>query len=84
MIRPAKHLNLNTCVLRSAAILLARLQSERVCQFVELRDALSELGENAEPVFMPTIHFLYLMGRIEYHSHNDCFEYVKPSVEEVT
>lgn len=83
MIRPAKHLNLNACVIRAAALMLARLQAERVCKFAELRDTLSILGDNAEPIFMPTIHFLYLLGRIEYHPQSDCFEYVKPSAKEV-
>lgn len=78
MISPAKHLNLNACVLRAAALMLARLQAERVCKFEELRDSILVLGDSAEPVFMPTVHFLYLLGRIEYHPQNDCFEYVKP------
>tara|TARA_B110001469_G_C9642063_1_gene323134 strand:- start:1888 stop:2142 length:255 start_codon:yes stop_codon:yes gene_type:complete len=81
MIRPAKHLNLNACVLRAAALLISHLQAERVCKFAELRDAISILGEDAEPIFMPTVHFLYLMGRIEYHPQSDCFEYLNPRVE---
>ena len=40
MIRPAKHLNLNTCVLRAASRLLAKLQAERLCGF-EPKDCVS-------------------------------------------
>lgn len=78
MIRPAKHLNLNTCVLRVASRLLARLQRERICRFNELRDSVSDLGEDADVVFLPTVHFLYLLGRVEYHPQTDSFEYIQP------
>lgn len=77
MIRPAKHLNLETCVLRAAATLLVRLREERICRFLDLRNALEALGEDAEPIFMPTLHFLFLLGRIDYHPQTDSFEYLE-------
>jgi hypothetical protein len=78
MIRPAKHLNLNTCVLRAASRLLARLQQDRVCRFTDLQASLVDLGDDAEIVFLPTLHFLYLMGRVNYHPQTDSFEYLQP------
>lgn len=78
MIRPAKHLNLNTCVIRAASRLLARLQQERICRFTDLRASLADLGDDAEVVFLPTIHFLYLVGRVDYHPQTDSFEYLQP------
>lgn len=57
MIRPAKHLNLNTCVLRAASRLLTRLKEERLCRFEELRHSLDDLGPNADVLFLPTVHF---------------------------
>jgi hypothetical protein len=78
MIRPAKHLNLNTCVIRAASKLLARLQRERICRFSDLRNSVADLGEDADVVFMPTIHFLFLLGRVEYHPQTDSFEYLQP------
>jgi hypothetical protein len=83
MIRPAKHLNLNTCVLRVASKLLTRLQRDRICHFDELRDTLSVLGEDADVVFLPTVHFLYLLGRVEYHPQTDSFEYLQPQKDSV-
>ena len=79
MIRPAKHLNLNTCVLRAASRLLVRLQQDRVCRFADLRASLSDLGDDADAVFLPTVNFLYLVGRIDYHTQTDSFEYLQPS-----
>lgn len=77
MIRPAKHLNLNTCVLRAASILLAKLQIDRVCSYENLKKRLHDLNEDADAVFLPTVHFLYLLGRIEYHTQTDSLEYIQ-------
>lgn len=82
MIRPAKHLNLNTCVLRAAAVLLSRLRDERLCRFSDLRASLETFGEDAEPIFMPTLHFLFLLGRIDYHPQTDSFEYLESQGKE--
>lgn len=82
MIRPAKHLNLGTCVLRAAAVLLSRLNDERLCRFSDLRASLESFGEDAESIFMPTIHFLFLLGRIDYHAQTDSFEYLEPHGKE--
>jgi len=81
MIRPAKHLNLNNCVLRAASRILAKLQAERVCGFTELRRSLETLDLDADVLFMPTIHFLYLLGRVDYHAQTDSFEYMSPGVD---
>ena len=78
MIRPAKHLNLNTCVIRAASHLLARLQEERICGFEELRRSLADLGPDADVLFLPTVHFLFVLGRVDYHTQTDSFEYLRP------
>jgi hypothetical protein len=78
MIRAAKHLNLNTCVLRASCRLLATLQAERLCSYEVLRAALAGLGPDADVLFLPTVHFLFLLGRLNYHSQTDSFEYIQP------
>ncbi|MHB1226288.1 MAG: ABC-three component system middle component 8 [Desulfurivibrionaceae bacterium] len=78
MIRPAKHLNLNTCVLRASSRLLAILQAERLCSYETLRNSLIDLGPDADVLFLPTVHFLFLLGRVNYHSQTDSFEYIHP------
>jgi len=79
MIKPGKHLNLNVCVLRIAAIVLAHLQRYRVEGCTALLKAVQEAaGDDAEVWFLPAIDFLYLMGRVDYHSHTDTFEYLAP------
>jgi len=78
MIRAAKHLNLNTCILRASSRLLAKLQAERLCSSGALRCSLADLGPDADVLFLPTLHFLYLLGRVEYHTKTDSVEYLQP------
>ena len=60
MITPSKCLNLNICVLRAAGCLLTKLQNERLCKYEELRSSLDALGADADVLFLPTLHFLFL------------------------
>jgi len=78
MIRPAKHLDLNSCVLRAASILLSELQSARVCKYADLRESLSMIGEDADVTFVRAVHFLFLLGRVDYHPQTDSLEYTQP------
>jgi hypothetical protein len=78
MIRPAKHLDLNSCVLRAASILLAKLQTVRVCTYADLRASLSVIGEDADVSFIHAIHLLFLLGRVDYHPQTDSLEYMQP------
>lgn len=78
MIRATKHLNLNTCVLRASSRLLAKLQAERLCGYEALRSSLMGLDSDADILFLPTIHFLFLLGRVNYHAQTDSFEYIQP------
>lgn len=56
MIRAAKHLNLNTCVLRASSHLLVTLQAERLCSYEALHGSLIDLGPDADILFLPTVH----------------------------
>lgn len=78
MISPAKHLDLNSCILRAASILLPKLQSARVCTYTDLRASLTALGEDADVTFVHAVHLLFLLGRIDYHPQTDSFEYMQP------
>lgn len=77
MIRPAKHLDLNSCVLRAASILLSKLQSARVCTYTDLRASLSVIGEDADVAFVHAVHLLFLLGRVDYHPQTDSLEYTQ-------
>ena len=78
MIRPSKHLDLNSCVLRAASILLSKLQTARICTYADLRASLNILGEDADVSFVYAVHLLYLLGRVDYHPQTDSIEYLQP------
>lgn len=78
MIRPVKHLNLNSCVIRAASIILAKLQSTRVCDYSDLRATLAVMDEDADATFIHAVHLLFLLGRVEYYSQTDSFEFLEP------
>lgn len=78
MIRPTKHLDLDLSVLRAGAVMLAALRKARVMPLFEFRAKLvSALGNDGESMFVPTVNFLYLIGRVEYHARTDSVEYVE-------
>jgi hypothetical protein len=79
MIQAAKHINLNTCLLRAASRLLTRLQEDRVCRYSKLLGSLADFGDDANAIFLPTVNFLFLMGRVQYHPQTDSFEYLQPA-----
>ena len=77
MIRPAKHLDLNRCIIRATSLLLIKLQSVRICDYSELRATLSVMDEDADAAFIQAVHLLFLLGRIEYHPQTDSLEFVE-------
>jgi hypothetical protein len=76
MLKPTKHLDPNFSVLNVAAQCLGILARQRTIKYDDLYDKLEKrFGGNVHPVFLPSISFLYLLGKIEYHTKNDTFEY---------
>ena len=72
MIRPTKYLDLNTCVLHIAAIVLSELQLSRAIPLDEL-DAIvrSRAGDAARFNFLPALSFLFLVGKLDYDDNAD-------------
>lgn len=80
MIQPQKHLNLNICVLRISALVLAHLRRQRVEKFPTLLEKTKAVvGADAEILFLPAVNLLFLLGRLAYHPHTDIFEYLEPA-----
>jgi len=78
MIVPEKHLDLNHCVLRAGAELLHYLKKARVAPLAKLRERLVQaMGTDGEVLFQPTLNFLFLLGRIDYHPEVDRIEFLE-------
>jgi hypothetical protein len=78
MLRPTKHSDPNETVLPVAALLLARLRRLRIESFTTLRDLVRKKKEGLEPLFVPALNLLFLLGLIEYRVKTDSFEYIGP------
>ena len=78
VLRPRKHLDLDTCTLRVVAIVLAELTKRRVVRFDDLRNVVvRRAGEDAELSFLPALDVLFLLGRVDYLDKTDSFEFVR-------
>lgn len=81
MIRPTKYMQVQTCSLRVAAIILANTRRLSAVPLAEIEDYVAHaLGEPARVNVHPAINLLYLLGVIEYDSDADALVYL--SVDE--
>lgn len=85
MLKPHKHLKLNTSLLSLSALALEYLHKYRSVPYhqlyahlerrVRLRDERD--AEDVRLMFGPTLSFLFLLGKVQYHPQNDLFEYLE-------
>lgn len=78
MLRPTKHSDPQLTVLPLAAELLARVREARTMALSELRDLANTPNRDREPLFVPALSVLFLLGLVEYRRKTDSFEYVGP------
>jgi hypothetical protein len=76
MLTPSKHLDLDRSVLRVASEVLTELRRRRMMEYdAVIRHIKRRVGDDGEAVIAPALSFLFLLGRLDYHSKNDTFEY---------
>lgn len=55
--------------------MLKELDRFNVLEFDKLRRKIvKRVGSDGEFVFLPSLNFLYLIGKVEYHAKNDLIE----------
>lgn len=78
MIAPHKYLDLNLSVLNLGGVILNVVKEEEVVKYDDLLDkVMLARGVNAKEVFIQTLSFLYLLGKIEYKKDIDTIEFIK-------
>lgn len=78
MITPHKYLNLDLSVLSLGGLVINILKEEEVVKYDELlAKVILNRGSSAKEVFLQTLSFLYLMGKIDYQKEIDTIEYIK-------
>jgi len=85
MLKPHKHLKLNTSLLNLSGLALEYLHKYRSVSYQQLynylerrihqRDELD--AEDVRIMFGPSVSFLYLLGKLRYHPKGDSFEYLE-------
>jgi hypothetical protein len=58
--------------------LLKRLKKNRLARFDDLRRLANRTIRGADPLFLPALSFLYILGLVEYRPKTDAIEYVGP------
>jgi hypothetical protein len=76
MLTPSKHLDLDRSVIRVASEVLTELRRRRMMEYdAVIRHIKRRVGDDGEAIVAPALSFLFLLGRLDYHSKNDSFEY---------
>ena len=76
MIKPTKYTDVDTSVLFIACDVLKILKVRKIISYSDLQNlVLSARGENVKRIFLPTLSFLYLLGKLEYHKDEDVIEF---------
>jgi hypothetical protein len=78
MISPHKYLDLDVSILSIGGLIISTLKIEGALKYDELLDKVLIIkGDRAKESFIPTISFLYLLGKIDYQKDIDIIEYIK-------
>ena len=72
MIKPTKYMDLDLSVVRIASLIIKLLEKNKVMDYSEVLSYLiDKVGEDVKHVFITSLNFLYLLGKIEYHLSSD-------------
>jgi len=78
MIAPHKYLDLNVSLLNLGGVIINVIKEDGAIKYDELLEkVILARGNSAKDVFIPTLSFLYLLGKIEYQKDIDLIEFIK-------
>ena len=77
MIKPNKHINPRFSVIHVSALAIKALKENGMLTFGELLAILTDkVGEKVKDVYLPSLSFLFLTGKLKYHQKIDSFEFI--------
>lgn len=72
MLEPTKYLNLELSIVKVSSEVLRLLRSNSILKYDELYSYLIEnISEDIKHVFVPSLSFLFLLGKIKYDIESD-------------
>jgi hypothetical protein len=76
MLKPHKHMDLDSSVLRAGAIVLRNVRRRHVADLNTLRQRVfNASGDATDKTFGAALNLLFLLGLIKYHPATDIVEY---------
>ncbi|MDM5201549.1 hypothetical protein QUF79_26320 [Fictibacillus enclensis] len=78
MLKPDKFTDLNKSIVYTVAIILAEFKKNKYkCNYNDLYTTIEEhLGEDAFYLFLPSLDFLFLLGKLKYDIGSDMLEMI--------
>jgi hypothetical protein len=77
MLRTDKHLDPRFSVIHVGGLILKALKDTGMLTFDELLSILMDkIGVKTKEVYLPSLSFLFLLGKIQYHQKIDSFELI--------
>ena len=78
MIAPHKYLDLNLSILNLGGLILNLIKEDGAVKYDELlKKVILARGASVKDVFIPTLSFLFVLGKIEYQKEIDTIEFIK-------
>jgi hypothetical protein len=83
MIKPTKYLNLTTCIVNVASLIIANLIKTKGIPLNELEETvIDQLGDDSKYNLLPALNMLFLTGSIDYDDSADVISYLYEGVIE--
>lgn len=76
LLRPSKHAHPDRTVLGVAILILGLLKERRVEEYEKLRSYVKRQVSGSDPLFLPALNLMFLLGVVDYHPKTDAIEYV--------
>ncbi len=76
MLKPSKYSNMNVSLPAISCEMLKLFGKNKTFTYTDLLNKIiQKKGIESKNVFLPALNFLYLLGKIEYHTKTDIIEY---------
>lgn len=77
ILSPSKHSHPDRTVVAVSVLLLRRLRAKNLESFDSLRHYVIAKAPDCDALFLPAMHFLFLLGLVDYSAKNDSFRFVR-------
>jgi hypothetical protein len=78
VLAPNKYTDLNTSIISIGGLVIKILQKEYMLKYDDLLTRVVQTkGDCAKEMFLPTLNFLFILGKIRYYKELDTIEFTR-------